>query len=115
MLKAAASCVLASRKASTCKSTPQPCAPLRPCWTATLNILVRTRLYRNRLDEYLAGYSRKSLYQRGFYLPLLFSDHRLLAISSLASALGHKPFAIRYKLLKAVAAALIVKSISRVE
>jgi len=27
MLKVAASCVLASRKASTCKSTPQPCAP----------------------------------------------------------------------------------------
>jgi hypothetical protein len=62
MLKAAASCVLASRKASTCKSTPQPCAPLRSCWTATLNILARARLYRNRFDAYLAGYSRKSLW-----------------------------------------------------
>ena len=51
MLKAAASCVLASRKASTCKSTPQPCAPLRPCWTATLNILVRKRLYRKGLKS----------------------------------------------------------------
>jgi len=51
MLKAAASCVLASRKASRCKSTPQPCAPLRPCWTATLNILVRKRLYRKGLKS----------------------------------------------------------------
>jgi hypothetical protein len=85
MLKAAASCVLASRKASTCKSTPQPCAPLRPCWTATLNILVRTRLYRNRLDEYLAGYSRKEPIAYGVELELttdrsFFSCHMLLAI-----------------------------------
>jgi hypothetical protein len=51
MLKAAASCVLASRKTSTCKSTPQPCAPLRSCWTATLNILVGKRLYRKGLKS----------------------------------------------------------------
>ena len=51
MLKAAASCVLVSRKASTCKSTSQPCAPLRPCRTATLNILVRKRLYRKGLKS----------------------------------------------------------------
>ena len=53
MLKAAASCVLASHKTSTCKSTPQPCAPPRSCWTATLNILARKRLYRKGLKSIL--------------------------------------------------------------
>lgn len=86
MLKAAASCVLASRKASTCKSTPQPCAPQRSCCTATLNILVRARLYRKRFGKYHAGYSRKSIWLIAKARPLILF---------LPYAINHKLFGLR--------------------
>ncbi len=45
LLKTTASVVLASRKASTYSEYASAFRSLRPCWTATLNILVRKMLY----------------------------------------------------------------------
>jgi hypothetical protein len=90
------------------KSTPRALACLRPRRETVLSILGDAATVSEPIRRVSPPIQREESIPRGCDWPLLFSDHRLSAISSLASAL-------RYKLFIAECAALIVYSISRVE